>query len=253
MWRASQCGARRTEEGSDDPCPRTAAVPVSPALRPSLSAGSWSAGTVRPTPKPRCAWRRPSSVTGPWWRSRWARGSGWGWVWRSSRVTGTPWSASRRAAVQPTGPALTTMTPSRLPVCALVLGCWSFIVVVPSRRSGRFAAPSRQRAGGEREPGKGVVRPAGFGTGDGDDEPPVLLAGGDPRFRQPGVGQGVGGGAGGGVGGQGRLVVLADGRDRDRPDGVDPLRAGGRAAPMAVAAQASSSASSNRAGSAGTT
>ena len=41
-----------------------------------------------------------------------ARGSGWGWVWRSSRVTGIPKSASRRAAVQPAGPAPTTMTGS---------------------------------------------------------------------------------------------------------------------------------------------
>ncbi len=39
-----------------------------------------------------------------------ARGSGCGWGQRSSRVTGIPKSASRRAAVQPAGPAPTTMT-----------------------------------------------------------------------------------------------------------------------------------------------
>ena len=73
--------------------------------------------------------------------SRWtARGSGWGWWWRSSRVTGTPWSASRRAAVQPTGPAPTTMTRSSLLVCAWALGCWSFMVVVLSAVRGGSGA-----------------------------------------------------------------------------------------------------------------
>ena len=41
-----------------------------------------------------------------------ARGSGCGWGQRSSRVTGMPKPASRRAAVQPAGPAPTTMTGS---------------------------------------------------------------------------------------------------------------------------------------------
>ena len=67
-----------------------------------------------------------------------ARGRGWGWVWRSRRVTGIPKSASRRAAVQPAGPAPTAMTGS------WVARFWSFTVVslsrqVSSRRSGRRA------------------------------------------------------------------------------------------------------------------
>src|SRR5208282_724193 len=49
--------------------------------------------------------------------------SGWGWAWRSSRVTGIPESASKRAAVQPAGPAPTTMTGS------WVAGFWPFMVV----------------------------------------------------------------------------------------------------------------------------
>ena len=52
-----------------------------------------------------------------------ARGSGWGRVRRSSKVTGIPKSASKRAAVQPAGPAPTTMTGS------WGAGCWSFMVV----------------------------------------------------------------------------------------------------------------------------
>ena len=65
-----------------------------------------------------------------------ARGSGWGWVRRSSRVTGIPESASRRAAVQPAGPAPTTMTGSR------VAGFWSFMVV--SLSAGQFAVVGRR-------------------------------------------------------------------------------------------------------------
>ena len=47
------------------------------------------------------------------------------------------------------------------------------------------------------------------------------------RSWQASLSQDIAGGAGGGVGGQRWLVVLADSRDRDRLDGVDPLGAGG--------------------------
>ena len=71
-----------------------------------------------------------------------ARGSGCGWVWRSSRVTGIPKSASRRAAVQPAGPAPTTMTGCWVP------GYWSFMVMSPfcgSLRGGLGAGDGPQR------------------------------------------------------------------------------------------------------------
>src|SRR5215472_8273306 len=69
--------------------------------------------------------------------------------------------------------------------------------------------------------------PSGVGAGHRDDGPSVVVGGGDVRPGQAGLSQDVGGGAGGGVGGQRWLVVLADGGDRDRLDGVDPLGAGG--------------------------
>jgi hypothetical protein len=50
------------------------------------------------------------------------------------------------------------------------------------------------------------------------------------RSWHAGLSQDGGGGADGGVGGKRWLVVLADGRDRDRRNGIDPLRAGGELA-----------------------
>ena len=48
--------------------------------------------------------------------------------------SGIPRSASKRAAVQPTGPAPTTMT-----------GSWMFTVMSPFRRSVRRGPPGRRR------------------------------------------------------------------------------------------------------------
>jgi hypothetical protein len=76
-------------------------------------------------------------------------------------------------------------------------------------------------------PARASRTPFRVGAGHGDDGPSVLVGGGDLRSWQAGLGQDIGGGAGGGVGGERWLVVLADGGDRDRLDGVDPLRAGG--------------------------
>src|SRR5580704_9010992 len=152
-----------------------------------------------------------------------ARGRGWGWVWRSRRVTGIPKSASRRAAVQPAGPAPTAMTGS------WVARFWSFTGVSLLGRSvrGGLGGGRGPGADGEGEPADGVSDPAGVRAGHGDDQPPVLVRSGGPGVGQARRGQGVGHGAGSGVGGQRGFEVLAHLGDRDGVDRVDVLGPGG--------------------------
>ena len=153
-----------------------------------------------------------------------ARGSGWGWVWRSSRVTRMPESASRRAAVQPTGPAPTTMTGS------WVAGCRSFMVVVPLLRvtfEAVWGAGDGPGADGEGESGEGVADLAGVGAGHGDDQPSVFVRRSGAGVVEARRGQRLGHRAGGGVCGQRGLELLAHRGDRDRVDRVDVLGPGG--------------------------
>jgi hypothetical protein len=182
--------------------------------------------------------------------SRWtARGSGWA-GWRSSRVTGTPevgeqegrGAADRAGADDDDGDR---------GCWSWRRGCWSVPWWFFLSAVGAVRRPVRQRADGEGNPARASRTRSGSApvtvmTGRPCSWAAVTCAPGRPASARTRCG------AGGGVGGQRGLVGLADGGDRDRLDGVDPLRAGGGLADGG-AGPGQQFGSSNRPGSAGTT